>query len=91
MNKLVIYTSPTCGPCKALKPVLEEVAATNNIALELVDACKETEKDFYDMGIRAVPTVIAFAHGYEIGRFTGQKTRSEIVKYLANWNLTVAQ
>lgn len=91
MNKLVIYTSPTCGPCKQLKPTLVEVAQANDIELEVVEASKDTEQEFIAKGIRAVPTVISYKDGYEIGRFTGGKTRTEVIKYLENWGMLVTQ
>lgn len=91
MNQLVIYTSPTCGPCKQLKPALIDLAETNGVPLTVIDASEETKPDFQINGIRAVPTVVYIRNGREYARFTGAMTRSEIQKYFQNWGLLVSQ
>lgn len=87
MNRIVIYTSPTCGPCKQLKPILVELTDANKITLEVVDASDETKVRFIDNGIRAVPTVVCIRDGREYSRFTGIQTQAGIIKYLKNWGM----
>jgi thioredoxin-like negative regulator of GroEL len=41
MNKVVLFYSDNCGPCNALRPILEELLTAENIELEKV--CVDTE------------------------------------------------
>lgn len=91
MSKIVVYTSPTCGPCRQLKPILVELTDSNRIALEIVDASDETKQQFADNGIRAVPTVVYIRNGREYARFVGAQTRTGMMKYLENWDLLISQ
>ena len=81
---LVLFAADWCGPCRALRPVLEELGAENKLTLDifLVDTNKN-----YDLAarytIKALPTVILFRSGQEIDRFWGLKTKDFIKEMLA--------
>lgn len=69
---LLDFGATWCGPCKALKPTLEKLAA------QLGDKVKVLEIDADDSAaiatkykVRAVPTVISFVAGQEHKRHTG--------------------
>jgi thioredoxin 1 len=71
--KLVKYGHEYCGPCKTLKPILENVVKNLNEILDFED------KDTYEMspeeimsvGIKGVPSMILFKEGVEVWRHTG--------------------
>jgi thiol-disulfide isomerase/thioredoxin len=69
---MVFFTSPTCGPCKTLYPVYDELAVSSahKATLILVDISRA-----YDIStkyqIRATPTFMTFLHGKEENRWTG--------------------
>lgn len=86
-KEIVIYTSPTCGPCKQLKPALEAQAASRGFPLRIVEASFETQEEFITAGVRVVPTVIVLADGKEAGRFTGARTPAQLEEQLVNWGL----
>lgn len=72
-NKIVVFTSPTCGPCKKLKPELIAQSEKRGFELEIVELSEETRPRFSQFGIRAVPvTVLADQDGNELARIPGQ-------------------
>lgn len=82
--QVLIYTSPTCGPCKTLKPILFELAEQKDFNCTAVEASPATQAEFLDLGIRAVPTVIVLDDDHkEVGRFSGAKGKVDLEKWLA--------
>ena len=72
---LVDFTATWCGPCKALKPVLEglegEFPAVKFYKLD-VDANQDI---CTRVGIRSVPTVIVYDNGEAIETLVGAKPK----------------
>ncbi len=69
---LVDFWAPWCGPCKAIAPILEELAldlaGKLKIAKVNVDEAGEVAAQF---GIRAIPTMILFKNGQPVDTFVG--------------------
>lgn len=69
---LVDFWAEWCGPCKAVAPVLEELAAQHAGRLEVVkldvDASRECAAEH---AITGIPTVILFKDGQAVARETG--------------------
>lgn len=61
---LVDFWATWCGPCKAMNPVLEELAANYEGRVKVVkvdvDQCQKTAMNY---SIRGVPTMIMFKDG----------------------------
>lgn len=76
---LVDFYAPWCGPCQALTPVLEELAAEYEgrfaIAKINIDDNKAIPSRF---GVRSVPTMIFFKNGQEARRIVGLLPKSEL-------------
>lgn len=69
--------APWCSNCRAMHPVVDEVAATGTV--RVVDLqVDESPELAARLGIRSVPTLVAFRDGDEVGRLVGARPRPAI-------------
>jgi thioredoxin 1 len=76
---LVDFWAAWCGPCRAIAPVVEELAKDYagkvSVAKMNVD---ENSKTPVKYGIRAIPTLILFKNGNVVDQITGAVSKSQI-------------
>ena len=76
---VVDFWATWCGPCRALAPVVEEVASEYEGKAEIVkcnvDDCEEIAAQY---SIRSIPTLIFFKDGKAVDRLMGAVPKSEI-------------
>ncbi|MGB1417231.1 MAG: thioredoxin-disulfide reductase [Synechococcus sp.] len=74
---LVIYTSPTCGPCHVLKPQLQRVINELDGAAQAVVIDIETDQAIAEQaGVNGTPTVQLFHQKAMVQQWKGVKQRS---------------
>ena len=81
MKTLKYFSATWCGPCKAFKPVMNEIASEGHL-VEFIDVDKEENKA-QNYGIRSVPTVVIEQGGQEVSRFTGALSKQLVLERLA--------
>jgi thioredoxin 1 len=79
MNKLLVFSAGWCAPCKAMKPILDELDQDRLVRYDIDEATDERTQ--YD--VRAVPTLILVNEaGEELERLIGSQSLSAIQKLL---------
>ncbi len=66
------FTSPTCGPCRTIKPGLEAMAEDFPNVTWIDVNTKDDREGYVDKyRVTVVPTLVFLKGGLEVGRFTG--------------------
>jgi thioredoxin 1 len=80
---LVDFWAQWCGPCKAIAPILEEIAQKYSDKIKIVkldvDSNPATPPKF---GVRGIPTLILFKDGQAKATQVGLLSKNELMSFI---------
>jgi thioredoxin 1 len=83
---LVDFWAQWCGPCRAVAPVLEQIATENlerlTVAKLEVDANPLTVEQYQ---VVSIPTLIVFKGGQPVARIVGARGKSALLSELTDY------
>ena len=80
MKTAKYFTATWCGPCKAFKPVMNEVAS-EGYSIQFIDI-DENKSLASKYGVRSVPTTVIEENGIEVDRFVGALPKHSVIQRL---------
>ena len=79
---LVDFYAEWCGPCKMIRPILEDIAE-NDAAVKIASVNVESEEELaekYD--VSSIPCLILFDGGKEISRNVGLMSKDDVKRMI---------
>ena len=82
---LVKYVSPTCGPCRTLKPILDKVVDEYDGKIHFIEIDIEADPEIAQMGgVTGTPTVQIFKDKELLNELKGVKQKSDFRSIIEN-------
>lgn len=83
MPVLLKFDAQWCGPCQAMKPMIDEIAEeyAGRLTVATIDIDQNNQTP-YKLGVRGVPTVILFKDGHVVGQKVGLPRKSDLRAFI---------
>jgi thioredoxin len=80
---LVDFYADWCGPCKKMKPYLDEIAQEMKATVQIIPInADENPALCQDLSVDALPTIMVYKKGTMMWHNVGYTTKEEMKKYL---------
>ena len=80
---IVDFWAPWCGPCKMMTPIFNQAATQLKGEYVLIKVNTEQEQQLSgQLGIRSIPTLMAFKNGSESNRMSGALQLPQLLQWI---------
>lgn len=79
---LIDFNANWCGPCRMLRPILDEISTENN-NVKIVSINIDNEEDLArEYGVMSIPCLVLVKNGQEVRRSVGLMPKEEVIKFI---------
>ena len=83
---LVDFWAEWCGPCRAIAPILDDIAAEHGDKLKIVKLNTDEESAIaIKYGITSIPSMYVFVNGEVVKQMVGAKPKPALLKELESF------
>jgi thioredoxin 1 len=80
---LVDFWGPACGPCRALEPIIEQLADTYQGRIKVAKVnVNNNSRTALQYAVKALPTLLLFQGGKVVDQFTGRPSPEALEKFV---------